>query len=81
MDLRGLFPFSVGQPEASPNVSRGLPAGVVSVAGALGFFWGPVRVSGYHVGASALRVLNPKPQDSGCHVGAEVRRRDCGEKG
>ena len=34
--LKGLIPFSAGQSEARSNVPRGLPAGAVIVAGALG---------------------------------------------
>ena len=75
------MPFSVGQPEARPNVPRGLPAGVVIVAGALGRFWGPRGARGYHVEASALRVIKSRPQDSGRYVGADAQRRDCGEEG
>ena len=79
--LRGLLPFSVGQHEARPNVPRGLPAGVVIVAGALGRFWGPAGTRGYHVGASALRVLQSRPQDAGRHVGDDAQGRDRGEEG
>ena len=65
--------------EAPPGVQRGLSAGPVGIAGALGQLWGPVGSSGCHVTASAFRLLNPKPQDSGCHVGAKAQMRDCGE--
>ena len=54
---------------------------MVSAAGGKGRFLGPAGVRGYHVGASALRLLNAKTMDYGCHVGAEARRRGHGEEG
>ena len=32
----------------------------------------PMGASRYHVRVSAMRVLNPKPKDSGSHMGAIV---------
>ena len=79
--LRGLLACSAKWPGARPNVPRGLPSGVVSVAGALGWCWGLPGASGYHVGASVQGVLDPKPPNADVQVGVEARRRNRGVEG